>query len=43
MINAIFDQDSLVFVFALLATMVVFGALTARGRARKVPGAFARS
>ena len=38
-INAIFEQDSLVFVFALIAVMVVFGALTARGRAR-VPGSF---
>ena len=37
-INAIFDQDSLVFVFALIAVMVVFGAFTARGRARSVPG-----
>jgi putative ABC transport system permease protein len=36
-INAIFDQDSLLFVFALIAVMVVFGALTARRRARTVP------
>lgn len=38
-IAAIFDDGSLVFVFALLAVMVVFGAFTARARARKVPGA----
>jgi putative ABC transport system permease protein len=38
-IKAIFDSDSLLFVFALLAVMVVFGALTARARARTVPGA----
>ena len=39
-INFIFDQDQLVFVVVLLATMVFFGALTARHRARGVPGAF---
>jgi putative ABC transport system permease protein len=39
-IKLIFDQDNLVFVFALIAVMVVFGALTARSRARKVPHAF---
>jgi putative ABC transport system permease protein len=39
-INFIFDQDQLVFVVVLLATMVFFGALTARHRARTVPGAF---
>jgi putative ABC transport system permease protein len=39
-INFIFDEDRLVFVVALLATMVFFGALTARHRARNVPGAF---
>lgn len=39
-INFIFDQDQLVFVVALLAAMVFFGALTARHRARSVPGAF---
>ena len=33
-INWIFDQDSLLFVFALIAVQVVFGAFTARGRAR---------
>jgi putative ABC transport system permease protein len=38
-INLIFDQDELVFVFALLAVMVGFGALTARARAKRVPGA----
>jgi putative ABC transport system permease protein len=40
-INFIFDQDRLVFVIALIAGMVLFGALTARHRARAVPGAFA--
>jgi putative ABC transport system permease protein len=39
-INFIFDQDRLAFVIALLATMVFFGALTARSRARGVPRAF---
>ncbi len=39
-INFIFDQDQLVFVIALLGTMVLFGALTARNRARGVPRAF---
>jgi putative ABC transport system permease protein len=39
-INFIFDENRIVLVIALLATMVVFGALTARNRARKVPGAF---
>ena len=39
-IKLIFDADSLVFVFALLAVMVVFGALTARSRARSVPSPF---
>jgi putative ABC transport system permease protein len=39
-IQAIFDEDRLVFVIALIAAMVVFGALTARGRARHVPDAF---
>ena len=38
-ITAIFDSDNLVFVAALLIVMVVFGALTARTRARSVPGA----
>jgi putative ABC transport system permease protein len=38
-IQAIFDSDSLLLVVALLAFMVVFGAWTARGRAKKVPGA----
>jgi len=38
-INAIFDSDSLWLVVALLAVMVAFGALTARARARDVPGA----
>lgn len=39
-IQVIFDEDSLLLVVALIAVMVVFGALTARHRARKVPGAF---
>jgi putative ABC transport system permease protein len=39
-INFIFDQDSLWFVAALIAVMVVFGAFTARRRAEKVPDAF---
>jgi putative ABC transport system permease protein len=39
-IKFIFDQDRLVFVLALISGMVLFGALTARHRARAVPGAF---
>ncbi len=39
-IQAIFDTDSLALVFALIAVMVVFGAFTARQRARRVPNAF---
>ena len=39
-IKLIFEADTLWLVFALLSVMVVFGALTARGRAKKVPGAF---
>ena len=39
-IQGIFDSDSLVLVVALLAFMVVFGAWTAKGRAKKVPRAF---
>jgi len=39
-IKLIFEADTLVLVFALLAVMVVFGALTARGRAKKVPRPF---
>ena len=39
-INVIFEQDRIVFVIALIAAMVLFGALTARNRARQVPGAF---
>jgi putative ABC transport system permease protein len=38
-IQAIFDTDSLWLVVALLAGMVAFGAWTARGRAKAVPGA----
>jgi putative ABC transport system permease protein len=40
-IQAIFDADSLWLVAALIAVMVVFGAFTARARARAVPGALA--
>ena len=39
-IQGIFDSDSLLLVAALLAFMVVFGAWTARGRAKGVPHAF---
>ncbi len=39
-IDAIFSSDRIVFVVALLAAMVLFGAFTARKRAAGVPGAF---
>ena len=39
-IQAIFDQDSLALVFVLIGVMVVFGAFTARRRAKRVPDAF---
>jgi putative ABC transport system permease protein len=39
-IKLIFEADTIWLVFALLAVMVVFGALTARNRAKKVPNAF---
>jgi putative ABC transport system permease protein len=39
-IKLIFEQDNLVFVVVLISVMVVFGALTARHRAREVPHAF---
>lgn len=39
-IQAIFDSDSLALVVLLLAFMVGFGAVTARGRAKGVPRAF---
>jgi putative ABC transport system permease protein len=39
-ISFIFDQDSLWLVVALITVMVVFGAFTARRRARRVPDAF---
>ena len=39
-IQAIFDEDSLLLVVALIAAMVVFGAIQARQRAQRVPGAF---
>jgi putative ABC transport system permease protein len=39
-IKLIFEADTIWLVLALLSAMVLFGAITARGRARKVPGAF---
>jgi putative ABC transport system permease protein len=39
-IKLVFDQDNLLFVGALLSVMVLFGALTARSRAKRVPNAF---
>jgi putative ABC transport system permease protein len=39
-IKLIFAAETIWLVFALLAVMVLFGALTARGRAQRVPGAF---
>jgi putative ABC transport system permease protein len=39
-IQAIFTEDSLALVFALIAVMVVFGAVQARTRAQRVPNAF---
>jgi putative ABC transport system permease protein len=39
-IKLIFEADTLWLVFALLTVMVLFGALTARSRAKRVPGAF---
>jgi putative ABC transport system permease protein len=39
-IKLIFESDSLLFVFGLLAAMALFGAITARARAKKVPDAF---
>jgi putative ABC transport system permease protein len=39
-IQLIFDEDSLALVAALIAVMVLFGAFTARSRAKAVPGAF---
>jgi putative ABC transport system permease protein len=39
-IKLVFEEDNLLFVFALLVVMVLFGAITARSRARKVPNAF---
>ncbi len=39
-IKLIFEAETLLLVLALLSVMVLFGALTARSRARKVPGAF---
>ena len=39
-IQAIFDEDSIWLVLALLTVMVAFGAFTARRRAKRVPDAF---
>jgi putative ABC transport system permease protein len=39
-IELIFEADTIWLVLALLTVMVLFGALTARSRAKKVPGAF---
>jgi putative ABC transport system permease protein len=39
-IELIFEQDNIGFVIVLLVVMVLFGAFTARARARKVPRAF---
>ena len=39
-ITLIFDQDSALLVLALITVMVVFGAFTARHRAKQVPNAF---
>jgi putative ABC transport system permease protein len=39
-IKLIFEQNDLAFVAALLAAMVLFGAITARQRAKRVPNAF---
>jgi hypothetical protein len=39
-IKFIFDQNNLAFVFALIAAMVIVGAITARHRARRVPHPF---
>jgi putative ABC transport system permease protein len=39
-IKLIFDRNEIALVIALIAGMALFGAFTARGRARAVPGAF---
>jgi putative ABC transport system permease protein len=39
-IQLIFDEDSLALVLALIVVMVVFGAVTARARAKRVPNSF---
>jgi UDP-glucose/iron transport system permease protein len=39
-IKLIFEADTIWLVLALLSAMVLFGAITARSRARRVPGAF---
>ena len=42
-ITVIFDEDSFALVLVLIVVMVVFGAFTARHRAKGVPGAFSRA
>ncbi|MGB7589051.1 MAG: iron export ABC transporter permease subunit FetB [Solirubrobacterales bacterium] len=39
-IKLIFEADTIWLVFVLLSVMVLFGAITARSRAKRVPGAF---
>src|SRR5439155_3232152 len=39
-VKLVFDTDSLALVVALISAMALMGAFTARGRARRVPGAF---
>ena len=39
-IKVVFDSDSLLVVAALISGMALLGAFTARGRAKRVPGAF---
>lgn len=39
-IKLIFEANTIWLVLALLSVMVLFGAITARGRAKRVPGAF---
>jgi putative ABC transport system permease protein len=39
-IQVIFNQDSLLLVFALITVMVVFGTITAQRRAKRVPNSF---
>jgi len=39
-VKVVFEQDSLALVVALISAMTLIGAFTARGRAKRVPGAF---